>query len=190
MLEEPLLALRDFADRITPLGVPYVVGGSLASGSWGEPRSTYDTDVMVRLEPDQAAALFQALSDRFHLSLEDVRDAIRDARAFNLIHLGIYQKLDVFVQGTGPLDVAQMETRTMRKLEPEASDLYPVTSAEVMVIRKLDWFRRTGETSERQWRDVLAILRVQKESLDFEFARSLGLRCELEDLFDRAVSQC
>jgi hypothetical protein len=30
-----------------------------------------------------------------------------------------------------------------------------IASAEDSIVRKLDWYRRGGEVSDRQWRDVL-----------------------------------
>ena len=45
------------------------------------------------------------------------------------------------------------------------------TQAERTLLRKLEWYRRGGEVSERQWRAVQAIARIQGDSLDMEHLR-------------------
>lgn len=66
---------------------------------------------------------------------------------------------------------------------------FPITSAELIVVRKLDWFRRGGEVSDRQWRDVLAILRVQGDRLRNEEIEGLAAEAGLTDLWRRARSE-
>ena len=45
----------------------------------------------------------------------------------------------------------------------------PFVSPEDIIPLKLDWFRQTGCTSDRQWDDVLGVLAVQGSALDFEY---------------------
>jgi len=49
----------------------------------------------------------------------------------------------------------------------------------------LDWFRQSGSTSVRQWRDVVGILRVHGAELDTDYlsesARALDLSGELDE---------
>lgn len=40
-------AITIFCERLRGCSIPYVIGGSLASGIWGEPRQTHDVDVEV-----------------------------------------------------------------------------------------------------------------------------------------------
>lgn len=55
---------------------------------------------------------------------------------------------------------------------------FVIASAEDILLAKLGWYRRWGETSERQWHDILGILRVQRNRLDnrylTEWAANLG----------------
>ncbi len=39
-------------------------------------------------------------------------------------------------------------------------------SPEDIILNKLVWYKTGGETSERQWNDVIGIIKVQGESLD------------------------
>lgn len=186
MTTDVLAVLEELARVLERLGLRYVVGGSLASGSWGEPRSTHDVDLLVELPAGRSDELVAALGDAFYVDRDSVREAVRDARAFNVIHLRRYQKVDLFVAGAGELDRAQLADPVRRRLAGPAGREFPVTSAELMILRKLDWFRLGGETSERQWRDVLAMLRVQAGRLDWPRIEALAARSGLEQLLARA----
>jgi hypothetical protein len=51
-------------------------------------------------------------------------------------------------------------------------------SAEDTVAQKLHWYRRGGESSERQWLDVLGIITVQGNRLDREYLKAPPRRSE------------
>jgi hypothetical protein len=61
-----------------------------------------------------------------------------------------------------------------------------VDTAEHTVLGKLEWYRRGGEVSERQWRDVLGVLRVRGDSLDQARLDTWALRLGVVDLLERA----
>jgi uncharacterized protein YqgV (UPF0045/DUF77 family) len=46
-----------------------------------------------------------------------------------------------------------------------------VCTPEDIILAKLEWFRMGGEVSERQWRDVLGVIKVQAEGLDEDYLR-------------------
>jgi len=73
----------------------------------------------------------------------------------------------------------------VRLVEEPPRDVY-IKSAEDTVLRKLAWYKLGGGVSERQWTDVLGVLKVQGKRLDtaymHKWADALGVR----DLLDRA----
>ena len=61
-----------------------------------------------------------------------------------------------------------------------------VKSVEDTIIRKLWWYRAGGDVSEKQWRDVVEVLRVNHASLDDGYLESWARRTEVAELLARA----
>jgi hypothetical protein len=59
----------------------------------------------------------------------------------------------------------------------------------LLVIDALDWYRLGGETSDRQWRDVLSIVRVQSDRLDVAYLTETASLAGVSDLLERALRE-
>lgn len=136
-----------------------------------------DIDIAVALEVGQIDALVAAVEDEYYISSEMARDAVARHSSFNLIHHASGMKIDLFPLSDDPLDVRQLGGRQSVELAPNL--FVWIGAAPDQVLRKLRWFQLGGEASERQWRDVLSILRVQGDLIDHQAllrdAGSLGL---------------
>jgi hypothetical protein len=167
------------------LGLPWVLGGSLASSLVGEPRSTVDIDVAVLLADEDVDGVVRAVEAEYYVSNEMVREAVSNHSSFNLLHHRTGMKVDVFPLCDDPLDQLQLGRRELIDVAPGVRVW--VGSAADQILRKLHWFRLGGEVSERQWRDVLAIVRVQALRIDrnrlIADASTLGLADLLARLF-------
>ena len=75
-VEEAIAVTLRITGVLENLGVAYLVGGSLASSLYGQPRSTQDVDVVADLRPEHVAPLVAALSDDFYLDEPAIRDAV------------------------------------------------------------------------------------------------------------------
>ena len=73
-------------------------------------------------------------------------------------------------------------------VEQPARD-FAIASAEDVVLHELRWFRDGGEVSDRQWSDVLGVLRVQGDALDVEHMRRWAAALGTSDLLERALSE-
>jgi hypothetical protein len=183
----PLDLLVEVAALLEELGIPYALGGSLASSLIGEPRSTMDIDIAVALDASIGEALLSRVEAELYVPTAAARAAIRAKSSFNLVDTEHSLKVDLFVLGDSLLDRRQLERRVEIDLPGEQARIW-VTSAEDQVLRKLDWYRRSGG-SERQWRDVVGILRVSSESIDHGDLRSAAEELGLGSLLDEAWRQ-
>ena len=161
-LPDPISIAVFVAELLDRVGVPYVIGGSFASSLHGEPRSTNDIDVVLDLRAEKIAALIDGLRDECYVDADAAREAVESGGSFNIVHIGTAVKIDAFIAGTDAFDRQRLARRQPIQIpisESEDATVF-VDTAENTIIRKLERFRRGGEVSERQWRDVLGILRV------------------------------
>lgn len=183
--ESITVTLRVVAE-LERLGVNYFVGGSVASSVHGRPRTTDDVDLVAAIAGTNVEPLVRGLGKEFYVDADMIRDAIRRSASFNMIHLATMLKVDVFILGGE--EFAHEEMRRRAAVNLRGARVW-FSSAEDIVLEKLDWFRKGEGISERQWRDVLGVLAVQGTRLDLEYLRLWAGRRGLLDLLQRALAE-
>lgn len=182
----PLQLVIQVASILEELEVPYALGGSMASSFFGEPRATADIDVAITVDPDVGDRLVSRMRAEFYVPEAAARAAVRSHDSFNLLATELGLKIDLFVLGTGLLDRRQIERRVLVPVPGRERGVW-VTSPEDQILRKLDWYRRGGSTSDRQWRDVLGLLAVGAGTLDLHYLRETASEADLSSLLEQAI---
>jgi len=168
------------------LGVRYYVGGSLASSLYGLSRSTMDADLVADLAAEHARPLAEALRPAYYASEPAMAEAVARKSCFNVIHLPTSFKVDVFVLKDREYDRQAMTRRRADSLDPnDPEQRLFFASPEDVVLAKLEWFRLGGGVSDRQWRDVVEVLRVQAGVLDDEYLDRWAPAIAVADLLEK-----
>lgn len=185
-----LAALGPVVQALEELGVRHFIGGSLASSAHGVARTSIDVDLVAELGSQHVAPLVAALAPAYYVDEERVRQAVASRGSFNLVHLESMLKVDVFVSRGRPYDEAALRRARAEPLDEEPeSRRYFLASAEDTVLAKLEWFRRGREASERQWSDVIGVLRASSGALDLAYLQGWAKELEVADLLERALRE-
>ena len=188
MKDDPVPAALDVARLFEKLDLDYWLGGSLASSIHGEPRSTHDVDFVLDLASDDVAGLVASVETDYFVDEQLVRDAVQRRASFQLVHKREFHRIDVFVKPDEPFADEQLRRRRREVIDPEAGDSLWVTSAEDIVLQKLAPYRKGDEVSDRQWRDVLGVLKVNPDA-DCPYLRQWGEELGVLDLLARAFAE-
>jgi len=180
------IALR-VARALESVGARYFVGGSLASSLDGQPRATNDIDVVIDLPLGKIGAFASALGPDFEIDRDTLRDAVLHGRSANIFYLPQVLKIDLFGHAHGPYDESEFSRR--RSVTVREGQQLVVKAPEDTILRKMLWYRDGGEVSDRQWSDILGVLRAQANGLERDYLRVWAIRLGVGDLLDRATGQ-
>lgn len=189
MTPEPVAGFLPVIEALEALGVPYFIGGSLASSIHGTMRGTIDCDIVAALEAKQIPNLQTHLGEDYYMDVDAAQIAIRTRDSFNIIHKKTLFKIDVFILRDRPFDRSQLERRQKRILVGTENVAAHVASAEDTILAKLERFEAGRRVSDQQWQDILGILRSQGQSLDFGYLRAWATELSLIDLLERVLAE-
>ena len=164
------------------LKVDYVVVGSVASSAHGEPRATMDIDLLARFTGPLLARLGVLLGTQYYFDVETAQEAVRLGRSFNILSMRDVTKFDFFPAGVDAFGTAQLARKCLARVDFLSEIEVPVASPEDVVLAKLRWFDKGGRTSEKQWNDILGVLRVQGERIDWAYIEEWAPRLRVADL--------
>ncbi len=193
MMKGSVLDLLEIALKVTraleELDVPYYICGSLASSFYGEMRSTNDADLVADLKREHVEGLISALAEEFYIDETMIRRAIARQSSFNVIHFQTSYKVDVFVGKSNPYSQIALARRGSVELSTDSSQTVWLSSAEDTVLAKLDWYRLGRCVSDKQWRDILGVIKLQGEALDLAYMRKWAQHLEISDLLEEALTE-
>ncbi len=180
--------ISDFVSILEKLKISYLIGGLLASSLYGAVRFTEDADITVEPFDSKADEFLKSLYGNYYVSSEAMHQALVDKTSFNIIHIKTAFKIDVFVQPNQPYEKQMLSRGIKRKLSDTVDKEFNFVTPEDIVLLKINWYVQGGRVSERQRNDVMGVLRVQAENLDYDYlnkwARKLGFSTELDKLLD------
>lgn len=180
----PLEVAIAVARAFEKIGAGYFLGGSMASSFQGQPRLTNDLDFVVRLRAEDIEPLKTVLGADFDVDDVALLEAVKRRGSWNIFHLPTVTRVDLFLVKDSEYDVQEFARRQPFEVSP--GERIFLKSAEDSVLRKLWWFRAGGESSVQQLRDVVEIVRAQKDRLDEAYLRNWAFKLGLETLLERA----
>ena len=162
------------------LGIQYYVTGGIASTTYGEPRFTSDLDVVINTSGDDLYSLVTTLeTDGFYVP--GVDDAVSGRmKTLQITDQETIERADLVIANNGEWDLVKFNRRQL------IDGIY-LASPEDVILNKLRWGKQSQ--SEKQWRDVLGVLKVQHNNLDFNYMQKWASRLGLVEDLEKAIGE-
>jgi len=171
-------------DVLERLEIPYMIGGSVASIAYGEPRLTLDMDVVVDINKDQAEQFTRSFSREYYVVINSIMEAIKNKSHFNIINSSVGVKVDFYLLEDD--EFSRMEFSRKRKEAFDEKKLAVFKSPEDVILKKLQWHKMGG--SEKHIEDVKGILRVSGQKLNLAYIDEWAAKLGVHDIWEKAKS--
>lgn len=179
--------LKNIAEILDNLKIPYAITGGFAVSVWGKIRSTLDIDIIVELSDKNVKPLVREVRrilENVYADEDMVRDALRHKTEFNFIDPDSNMKVDFFVQANDPYNKLKMKRRILR--DAYGYKVYFV-SPEDLILSKLLWSKDSGSWKQRE--DIKTVLENSKVKLDLEYIKSWAERQGTIDILNDLLKE-
>lgn len=191
MIESDFIrAVEPVTKLFEKIGIPYYIGGSIASSILGLSRTTMDVDIVSAITLDKIDDIYKDLRDKYYIDKEMISEAIKNHSSFNIIHFESMFKIDIFILKDRDYDKECFlrKTRDNLKIGENKLEIF-ISSPEDIILNKLEWFKSGFEASERQLKDVKGVMKVQGKNLDFEYLKKWSLKLGINNLLEKALKE-
>jgi len=148
------------------LNIIYFITGGFAVSVWGRPRSTFDIDVVIKLQEPKIKGLIHSLksfSDAGYIEEDTVRETLcRGGGEFNFVHPESGIKVDFWVAKKDETSQAEFKRKIAKKID--GHQVYFI-SPEDLILNKLRWHKESN--SSRHLEDVESILKFSRVDIKY-----------------------
>ncbi|HEY9601707.1 MAG TPA: hypothetical protein V6C85_08865 [Allocoleopsis sp.] len=171
------------------LDIPYYITGGVAATAYGEPRTTRDLDLVIELNRNDISDLVEALETAgFYCQPGAVQDIQKGrGQVLSVTHIARVLNADIVLNADTDFDRSKMARRRLIALDEAGVEQFFLVSPEDLVLAKLLWRKPSG--SMKQWTDILGILKVQGELLDFDYLWQWAELLSIANDLDRAFTE-
>lgn len=187
-LDNVIHALLPLIDALEQIGIPYYLGGSIASSTYGDSRPTQDADLVADIQIKHVISLVKRLESEYYIDADMIREAIHHRSSFNLIYLASMFKVDIFLPKPRPF-TEQERLRARKEVIEEGGRPFYLSSPEDIILNKLEWYKMGNEISTRQWHDIIGVINRQAKTLDLAYLHHWAVELNVLELLERAFAE-
>lgn len=180
-MSEELEVLKKVTGKLNEASIPYMISGSVAMNFHAQPRMTRDIDIVIVLNQDNIRSFIDIFKTEFYLDEETIKEEVKRAGMFNLIHNKYIVKIDFIIQKNDEFSHTAFERRL--KIDIDGVKVY-ISSAEDLILAKLNWAK--DSMSEMQLRDVVNIKNFAKD-IDCSYIDNWVKKLGLREIYKKAV---
>jgi hypothetical protein len=97
--------------------------------------------------------------------------------------------VDIFVTRDRPYNRMAFQKIQTKVFDEETGRKFNVASPEDTILSKLEWYRLGDEISDKQWNDILGVMKVQQNALDRDYLEKWAADLGVSDLFIKASNE-
>lgn len=164
----------------------YMLVGSYASASYGEPRYTHDIDIVIEIGLTAVERLCGEFpAPQYYVSLPAAREAVAGRGQFNVIDTMSGNKIDFMIARNDAWGQSQVARRIRKPILPDRQMF--VAAPEDAIIGKLWYYQEGG--SEKHLRDIAGMMQVSGDKIDTAYighwTKELGLTDAWQAVLER-----
>ncbi len=170
--------MREVFDALETLGIAYFLTGSEAASLYGVLRQSFDTDIVIDLDPTDFGRIDRGFANRYV-----VKDPVDygDYAMGSVISMESAAKVDLIMRRPGGWADSSMSRRRM--YHHATFGAVWVATVEDLILAKLVW---SEGRSELQLRDCAALIRLNRDAIDWAYLQRWAASLRVEGLLVQA----